>query len=182
MAFDFGNLLGGGIGLWGSLFNRNQQNQTSNDYFNMGAPYRNRLSDISSNPSLYYNSPEAKALANASDRRYSASVGNPAGSGTAQAGALEAMLRGYGSERDRLFNYGGGGYFNRAAPGARTGAMGANLGAFGGLMGLLASLQGGGGGGGLGDLFGGGGGGGYQDWGMTPPIQEGMPTDWGMGP
>ena len=148
MALDFGNILGAGTGLWGSLFNRNQQNQAYNDYYNIGAPYRDRLSQISNNPSLYYNSPEATALANASDRRYSASVGNPAGSGTAQAGALEAMLRGYGAERDRLFNYGGGGYYNRAAPGARTGAMGANLGAFGGLLGLLAALQGGGSGGG----------------------------------
>ncbi len=154
----FGDILGGGLGLFGQLFNRNQQNQTSNQYFNMGAPYRDRLSAISNDPNLYYNSPEAQALANASDRRYSASVGNPAGSGTAQAGALEAMLRGYGAERDRLFNYGGGGYFNRAAPGARSGAMGANMGVFGGLGGLLGIL--GQQGGGLGSLFGGGGSGG----------------------
>lgn len=157
MPFDWGNLGGAGLGLFGQLFNRNQQNQTSNQYFNMGAPYRDRLSQISNDPNLYYNSPEAQALANQSDRRYSAAVGNPAGSGTAQAGALEAMLRGYGAERDRLFNYGGGGYFNRAAPGARSGAMGANMGVFGGVGGLLGAL--GQGGGGLGSLFGGGGGG-----------------------
>src|SRR5206468_2334508 len=84
--------------------------------------------------------------------RYSASVGNPAGSGTAQAGALEAMLRGYGNERDRLFNYGGGAYFNRAAPGARSGAMGANMGVFSSLGPLLALLNQGGGGGGSADI------------------------------
>src|SRR6266702_346994 len=106
---DWGNLLGAGTGLWGSLFNRNQQNQAYNDYYNIGAPYRDRLSAITANPDLYYNSPDAQALARQSDRRYSSVVGNPSGSGTAQAGALEAMLHGYGAERDRLFNYGGGG-------------------------------------------------------------------------
>ncbi len=153
----FGDLLGGGLGLFGSLFNRNQQGQAYNDYYNIGAPYRDRLSQITNDPNLYYNSPEAKALANASDRRYSASVGNPAGSGTAQAGALEAMLRGYGNERDRLFNYGGGGYFNQAAPGARAGQQQAGMGMFG-AMGPLMAILGQGGGGGLGGLFGGGGG------------------------
>src|SRR5260221_9101176 len=154
----FGDILGGGLGLFGQLFNRNQQNQTSNQYFNMGAPYRDRLSAISNDPNLYYNSPEAHALANASDRRYSASVGNPAGSGTAQAGALEAMLRGYGAERDRLFNYGGGGYFNRAAPGGKRRGMGVQLGRLGGLGGLMGGL--GERGGGVRGLVGGGGGGG----------------------
>jgi len=145
---DWSDIIGGGLGLGGTLFNRNQQNQAYNDYYNIGAPYRDRLMAITNNPSLYYNSPEAKALANASDRRYSSVVGNPAGSGTAQAGALEAMLRGYGNERDRLFNYGGGAYYNRAAPGARSGAMGANVGVFGGLGALLGLLGHGGGGGG----------------------------------
>lgn len=150
---DWGNLGGAGLGLFGQLFNRNQQNQTSNQYFNMGAPYRDRLSAITNDPNLYYNSPDAQALANQSDRRYSSVVGNPAGSGTAQAGALEAMLRGYGAERDRLFNYGGGGYFNRAAPGARSGAMGSNMGVFSAAGPLLQMLMGGGSGGGGAETF-----------------------------
>lgn len=153
------DLVGGGLGLWGSLFNRNQQGQTSDQYFGMGAPYRDRLSAITNDPNLYYSSPEAQALANASDRRYSSIVGNPAGSGTAQAGALEAMLRGYGNERDRLFNYGGGAYFNQAAPRARSGAMGANMGVFSALGPLMSILGQGGGGG----LFGGDGGGGMDN-------------------
>ena len=152
---DLGDLFGTGLGLGGALFNRNQRGQTSDQYFQMGQPYRDRLSAITADPNAYYNSPEAQALANASDRRYSARVGNPAGSGTAQAGALEAMLRGYGNERDRLFNYGGGGYFNQAAPGARTGSMDTNMGIVRGLGPLMTQLFGGGGG--LGSLFGGGG-------------------------
>jgi hypothetical protein len=149
---DWGALGGAGLGLFGQLFNRNQQNQTSNQYFGMGAPYRDRLQAITNDPSLYYNSPDAQALANQSDRRYSAIVGNPAGSGTAQAGALEAMLRGYGAERDRLFNYGGGAYFNRAAPDARTAGMGSNMGVFRSLGPLYSLLSGSGSGGGSSDI------------------------------
>src|SRR5258706_6485477 len=124
------DISGGGLNLGGSLSNRDQRGQTWDQYFKMGQPYRDQLSSITANPNLYFNSPAAQALANQSDRRYSATVGNPAGSGTAQAGALEAMLRGYGNERDRLFNYGGGGFFHPAPPGARKGAMGGNIGAF----------------------------------------------------
>src|SRR5258706_771771 len=155
------DISGGGLNLGGSLYNRNQRGQTSDQYFQMGQPYRDQLSSITANPNLYFNSPAAQALANQSDRRYSATVGNPAGSGTAQAGALEAMLRGYGNERDRLFNYGGGGYFNQAAPGARSEAMGANMGALrslGPLMWHLGNQN-------WGSMFGGGGG-------------SSMPTDW----
>src|SRR5689334_21919882 len=150
---DLGSLLSGSTGMLGNLFNRNQQSQAYNDYYNIGAPYRTQLQTITNDPSQYFNSPEAQALANASDRRYSASVGNPAGSGTAQAGAMDALLRGYGAERDRLFNYGGGAYYNRAAPGARAGTQQAGQGAFGSLQDLLAVL-------GKGGMFSGGGGGG----------------------
>src|SRR5260221_3424245 len=147
MAVNWMDIIGGGLNLGGSLFNRNQRGQTSDQYFQMGQPYRDQLSAMTANPNLYFNSPAAQALANQSDRRYSAAVGNPAGSDTAQAGALEAMLRGYGNERDRLFNYGGLGYFNRAAPQARSNSMGANMGVFGGLGSLLGLLDQGGGGG-----------------------------------
>ena len=74
------------------------------------------------------------------------------------------MMRGYGNERDRLFNYGGGAYFNRAAPEARQGQMGANMGIFSGLGGMLGVL----GNQNWGSLFGGGGGGmggGEESWG-----------------
>ncbi len=47
---DLGNLGGAGLGLFGQLFNRNQQNQASNQYFNMGAPYRDRLTAITNDP------------------------------------------------------------------------------------------------------------------------------------
>lgn len=143
---NLGDILGGATGLAGSIFGANRTGNTANQYYGMGAPYRDRLSAISADPNLYYNSPDAQALANQSDRRYSAIVGNPSGSGTARASALEAMLRGYGAERDRLFNYGGGAYYNRAAPGARGNATNAGMGVFNAL-GPLMRLFGGGGGG-----------------------------------
>lgn len=127
---DWGSLIGPATQLGGSIFGAGRTNNQSNQYFQMGQPYRDQLQNITNNPSAYYSSPEAQALANASDRRYSSVVGNPAGSGTAQAGALEAMRQGYGQERDRLFNYGGGAYFNRAAPGAYANATNAGMGVF----------------------------------------------------
>jgi hypothetical protein len=164
---NLGDILGPALGVGGGLFGLNRTRQTANQYEQMGAPYRDRLSAITADPSAYFNSPEARALANASDRRYSASVGNPAGSGTAQAGAMDALLRGYGQERDRLFNYGGGSYFNRAAPGARGNATNAGMGMFNAL-GPLARL------------FGGGGGGGNQGFDMFGGATE--PTNWFEGP
>lgn len=138
----FGDWLGPLIGLGGAAAGRNEN-------FGMGAPYRDRLRDITNDPNAYYSSPEAQALANASDRRYSSIVGNPAGSGTAQTEALDAMRRGYGAERDRLFNYGGGAYFNRAAPGGTQGVFSA-LGPIGQLLGR--GIGGGGGAGGSADI------------------------------
>jgi hypothetical protein len=164
---NLGDILGPALGAGGGLFGLNRTRQTANQYEQMGAPYRDRLSSITADPSAYFNSPEARALANASDRRYSASVGNPAGSGTAQAGAMDALLRGYGQERDRLFNYGGGSYFNRAAPGARGNATNAGMGVFSAL-GPLARL------------FAGGSGGGNQGFDMFGGAQE--PSGWEMGP
>lgn len=140
--------LGGGLGLLGSLFNVNQQRHAADQYFNEGDPQRSRLRAITNDPSLYYNSPEAKSLADILDRRYSSQFGNPSGSGTAQALAADALKRGYGAERDRLFQEGGGDYFNRAYPGARTAQNNANMGVFGSLGSLLSMITGGGGSGG----------------------------------
>jgi len=132
-----GDILGGGGGFLGSLFNINQQRHAADEFHGEGDLYRSQLRAMTQDPNIYFQGPIAQALANASDRRYSASVGNPAGSGTAQAASLEAMLRGYGQERDRLFNMGGGQYMNAAYPGAKTGQMGANTGAVGSLGSLL---------------------------------------------
>lgn len=163
---NLGDVLGTGLGLAGSVFGANRTGATASDYYGMGKPYRDRLTAITNDPNAYYNSPDAQALANQSDRRYSALVGNPAGSGTARASALEAMLRGYGAERDRLFNYGGGAYYNRAAPGAQGNATNAGMGIFNAAGPLMRLFGGGGGSSGGFDMYGG----------ATEP------TDWSAGP
>lgn len=139
MAFSLGGMIGGGIGLGGDLFNYGQNRAAANQFFSEGDPYRSQLRAITNDPNLYFNGPIAQALANQSDRRYSALVGNPAGSGTAQAGALEAMLRGYGNERDRLFQMGGGDYWNRAYPQTQLGSAQLGRQGIGGLGSLVGS-------------------------------------------
>ena len=145
-----GDMLSGGGGLFGSLFNANQARHTADEFRSEGDPYRSSLRAMTADPNLYFQGPIAKALANAADRRYSSIFGNPAGSGTAQALSLEAMLQGYGQERDRLFKMGGGDYWNQAYPNARFGQNKAYTGVFGSLQDLLGTFGGGGGGGGLG--------------------------------
>lgn len=141
------DVLGSGLGVFGSLFNVNQNRHMADEFRNEGDPERSRLRAITNDPSLYYNSPEAKSLADMLDRRYSSTFGNPSGSGTAQALAADALKRGYGAERDRLFQEGGGDYWNRAYPGARGGQNLANMGVFNSLGTLLKAITSGGGGG-----------------------------------
>lgn len=165
MPFNWQDLVLPGLGLAGQLWGQNQTQGTANQYFGMGQPYRDQLAAITADPNLYYNSPQAQALADASDRRYSV-YGNPAGSGTSQAGTLQAMLRGYNDERRLLGNLGGLGGFNAAAPGAQGNATNAGMGVFNALGPLASIFLGGGGGGmGLGNVSG---------WGTDQ-----VPTDYG---
>lgn len=151
-------MLGAGLGLGGSLFNANQQRHAMDQYFSEGDPYRSQLRAIQNDPDLFFKGPIAQSLARQADARYSSIFGNPAGSGTAQALSLEAMLRGYGDERDRLGRLGGLANFNAAYPGARSGYANANMGILGSLGSILGfgsgflPSGGGGGGGGLSNM------------------------------
>jgi len=147
-----GGLLGSGLGLIGSFTNANQQRHFADELHSEGDPYRSSLRAMTADPSLYFKGPIAQELARQADSRYSSVFGNPAGSGTAQALSLQAMLNGYGQERDRLFRMGGGEAMNNAYPGARMGQNKAYGGIFGAGQDLLGSIFGGG----LGSLFGGG--------------------------
>ena len=140
------DLASGGLGLFGSLFGANQARHTADEFHSEGDPYRSQLRAITDNPNLYFKGPIAQELARQADTRYSSQFGNPAGSGTAQALSLQAMLNGYGSERDRLFKEGGGDYMNQAYPDAVAGKNKAYGGVFGSLQNLLAALGTGGGG------------------------------------
>lgn len=162
---------GGLLGLGGSLFNVNQQRHAADEYHSEGDPYRSQLRAMTADPNIYFKGPIAQELARQADSRYSSAFGNPAGSGTAQALSLQAMLQGYGQERDRLFKMGGGDYMNQAYPGAKGGQMGANMGVFGALGSLL----------GLGG--GGGSGGGYQYTGVNPGMMNsGLDSITNAGP
>jgi len=147
------DLFSGGLGILGSFLNANQARHNEDFYRSEGDPYRSQLRAISADPSLYYNGPEAKSLANMVDQRYSSQFGNPAGSGTAQALASDALLRGLGAEKDRLFKMGGGDYLNAGmVPGANAKGK-AYQGVFGSLQDMLKILSGGGGGGGGGGVL-----------------------------
>jgi hypothetical protein len=147
----FGLLGGGALGLGGSLFNVNQQRHASDFARSEGDPYRSLLRQYTMDPSSYFKGPLAQELARQADTRYSSVFGNPAGSGTAQALTLQAMLNGYGSERDRLAKMGGLEDINANMAPSRNAQNRANMGVFGSLMDLLgmgSTFLGGGGGGG----------------------------------
>lgn len=131
-------LIGGGLlGLGGSLFNVNQQRHASDFARSEGDPYRSQLRAMTADPSLYFKGPIAQELARQADQRYSSTFGNPAGSGTAQALSLQAMLNGYGSERDRLARMGGLSDINQNMAPARNAQNSANMGVFGSLLDML---------------------------------------------
>ena len=166
------DLLGGTLGLAGSIFGLNQARHTSDEFHSEGDPYRSQLRAMTADPSIYFKGPIAQELARQADTRYSSAFGNPAGSGTAQALSLQAMLGGYGNERDRLFKMGGGDYMNQAYPAARLGQNQAGMDIFkagGGLLGMLG--------------LGGGGGGGYQYTGVNPGMMNsGLDSITNAGP
>jgi hypothetical protein len=135
------------LDLFGSLFNRNQASQAENQFWKIGDPYRAQLENITNNPDAYFKGPIAQELARQADTRYSSQFGNPAGSGTAQALSLQAMLNGYGSERDRLAQEGGLNYLNAAYPAFRANKMNAGNDIFGSLQNMLGAFTGGGDGG-----------------------------------
>jgi len=102
-------------------------------YEAMGAPYRQKLSDLYANPESYLSSSEVqKPVQMGSDilARSLSTHGNPIGSGNAlqqmqdySSGKLYSML---GSEKDRLAGFGGLSGYNAAAPTATTNYIGSN--------------------------------------------------------
>lgn len=134
--------LGGGLGAAGlGAYAANQQTQAytdlANKYMAMGAPYRQKLSDLYANPSSYLSSSEVQvpvqqgtdALARALSVK-----GNPIGSGTAlqelQNYSANQLFGRLGEEKNRLAGYGGLVSYNAAAPGASQAAIGAQGGIY----------------------------------------------------
>ena len=107
--------------------------EQSDKYMAMGAPYRDKLSQLYSNPNSYLQSPEVQgAVQQGSDSlaRTLSIHGNPAGSGSAlhelQNYATNQQLNRLGAEKDRLAGFGGLASFNAAAPAAGNQAIAQN--------------------------------------------------------
>jgi hypothetical protein len=141
------DLLSGGLGIVGSLFGSNQARHNEDFYRSEGDPYRSQLRAITADPNAYFNGPIGQALADQANRKYSASFGNPAGSGTAQALSLQAMLSGYDNERKLLGNLGGLSDINAGIVPGNNAVGKADQGVFGSLQDLLKIAGGFGGGG-----------------------------------
>ena len=95
----------------------------SDKLFAMGEPYRNKLLEITNDPSKFYDSPAATKATESVLQRLSATHGNPAGSPYAQQLTIDALFDNIGEERDRLAGHGGLINYNAAAPGAATNAI-----------------------------------------------------------
>lgn len=147
------DMFSGGLGLLGSFLGANQARHAEDFYRSEGDPYRSQLRAMTADPNLYFKGPIAQELARQADIRYSSQFGNPAGSGTAQALSLQAMLNGYGSERDRLAKMGGLSDINSGMVPGENRKQSAYGDIFTSLQDLLGKFSGGG-------MPGGGGGGG----------------------
>ena len=120
-----GAILPAALSAYGSNEQAKSLSELAARYEGYGAPYRQSLTDISADPSKFFNSPAAQQAMKSYNQSISATTGNPAGSPYAQALGIEALYKQYGAERDRLAGFGGLTQYNAAAPGVATGAIGA---------------------------------------------------------
>lgn len=119
-----GAIVPAALSAYGSKVQADKLGELAGRYEAYGAPYRQTLADISTDPSKFYNSPAATKATDAILRRLSVR-GNPAGDPYSQALGIDALYKEYGAERDRLAGYGGLTQYNAATPGLASGAIGA---------------------------------------------------------
>jgi hypothetical protein len=103
----------------------NKLSELAQKYQDFGAPYRQKLAEISADPNAFYNSEGAQKATDTVLRKLSIG-GNPAGSANKQALTIDSLYDQYGKERDRLAGFGGLTNYNQAAPQLETQAIGAN--------------------------------------------------------
>jgi len=106
-------------------------------YEGYGAPYRDRLADLYSDPTAFLDSPEVKVpvqMGTDALARALSTQGNPAGSGTAlqelQNYSANQFFGRLGQEKDRLAGFGGLTAYNAAAPQAASNAVNAERGVY----------------------------------------------------
>lgn len=133
---DLSRLLGAalpaGLGYLGASKQTDAYNDLANKYMGLGAPYRDLLSQYTTDPNKFINSPGVQSSVNQGTSALARALsvnGNPAGSGHAlqelQNYATNSLWGQYGAERDRLAGYGGLTNYAAAAPGAASGAINA---------------------------------------------------------
>jgi len=124
----------------------NQQQARYDQFVGFGAPYRQKLSDLYSNPGSFLQSPEVQSSVqqgtDALARSLSAKVGNPIGNMTAlgelQNYSANQLFGRLGQEKDRLAGFGGLSAYNQAGAGGSNlqsllAASGADAGVWGGI-------------------------------------------------
>jgi hypothetical protein len=113
------------LGMYASNQQANKLSELAQKYQDFGAPYRQKLAEISADPNAFYNSEGAQKATDTVLRKLSIG-GNPAGSANKQALTIDSLYDQYGKERDRLAGFGGLTNYNQAAPQLETQAIGAN--------------------------------------------------------
>ncbi|HEY6018923.1 MAG TPA: hypothetical protein VIY48_03240, partial [Candidatus Paceibacterota bacterium] len=126
-----GRALPGLLGAYASNQQNNSYTDLANKYMDMGAPYRDQLRGLMSDPSSFLKSPQVTVPVQQGTDIMAHSLsttGNPSGSGNAlqqlQSYATDQLYGKLGQQTDRLANYGGLSNFNAAAPAAQTNAIG----------------------------------------------------------
>lgn len=125
-----GTLLSSGLGAYAANKQTSALEELAKRYEGYGAPYRQRLSDLTTNPLSFLTSPEVTTSVNQGTQalmRALSTQGNPFGSGNAlqqgQSYATDQLFGRLGQEKDRLAGYGGLTTYNAAAPQASTNAI-----------------------------------------------------------
>lgn len=129
---DIGSLLGGGLGLAGSIDQQHGTQNYSDWARNQGQSYRDLLNQSYSNPSAYLSSPEVSGAVQQGTDALARSLsvrGNPIGSGNSlqqlQNYATNNQLDRLAQYRQQLGGFGGLQAINQSIPGAATAAIGA---------------------------------------------------------
>lgn len=131
----FGQVAPSLLGMYGADRQADALGAQAARYEAMGAPYRDRLGELYSDPTAFLNSPEVKVpvqMGTDALARALSTQGNPAGSGNAlqqlQSYSTNQLFGRLGQEKDRLAGFGGLTAYNSAAPSAATNAIGAERG------------------------------------------------------
>lgn len=125
------------IGAYGANQQANAYKDVANQYMQLGAPYRSRLSDLYNDPNSFLNSQEVQIPIQQATNILAHSLstkGNPAGSGNAlqqlQSYAADQLFSRLGQEKDRLAGFGGLSAYNAAAPQANMQSINAQKGVY----------------------------------------------------